>query len=155
MRKNLIVLFLFLCVNILFSQTTDDYRSITSGNWNDTSSWERYNGTSWVAASSSPSSTNNIITISGTPTTSNNTPYTYTITLTGGCGTVNATGTIIVTPANTAGAASSSPTLCISTALTAITHVTTGATGCTASTRHSTVEPVEAGTTGGVVMSIV
>jgi hypothetical protein len=63
MKTNLIVLFLFLSVNILFSQTTDDYRSATSGNWNVTSSWERYNGTSWVAASGSPTSTNNIITI--------------------------------------------------------------------------------------------
>jgi hypothetical protein len=36
---------------------------------------------------------------------------------------------VTVTPANTAGAASSSPTLCINTALTAITHATTGATG--------------------------
>jgi hypothetical protein len=42
---------------------------------------------------------------------------------------VNATGTIIVTAANTAGAPSSSPTLCINTALTNITIVTTGATG--------------------------
>ena len=56
-------LFLFLSVNILFSQTTDDYRSATSGNWNNTSSWERYNGTSWVAASVTPASTNNIISI--------------------------------------------------------------------------------------------
>jgi hypothetical protein len=40
----------------------------------------------------------------------------------------NATGTITVTPNNTASAASTTPTLCISTALT-ITHATTGATG--------------------------
>ncbi|MCK7540117.1 MAG: hypothetical protein MZV63_59040 [Marinilabiliales bacterium] len=39
--------------------------------------------------------------------------FNYTIPLTGGCGTVNATGTITVTPANTVGAASSTPTLCI------------------------------------------
>ncbi|WP_264521971.1 MBG domain-containing protein [Flavobacterium sp. N1994] len=69
----------------------------------------------------------NTITISGTPTNSGT--FTYTIPLTGGCGTVNATGTITVTPAMTAGAASSTPTLCINTALTAITHATTGATG--------------------------
>ncbi|MGL2964505.1 PKD-like domain-containing protein [Flavobacterium sp. RSB2_4_14] len=37
--------------------------------------------------------------------------------------------TIIVTPNNTAGVASSTPTLCINTALTAITHATTTATG--------------------------
>ena len=42
--------------------------------------------------------------------------------------------TVTVTPNNTASAASSAPTLCISTALTAITHTTTGATGIGAAT---------------------
>ncbi len=74
----------------------------------------------------------NVITISGTPTASGT--FNYTIPLTGGCGTVNATGTITVTPANTAAAASSTPTLCISTVLTNITHATTGATGIGAAT---------------------
>ena len=69
----------------------------------------------------------NTITITGTPTASGT--FNYSIPLTGGCGSVNATGTITVTPANTAGVASSTPTLCINTALTAITHTTTGATG--------------------------
>jgi hypothetical protein len=56
--------------------------------------------------------------------------FNYTIPLTGGCGAVNATGTITVTPKNnTASAASTTPTLCISTVLTDITHATTGATG--------------------------
>jgi hypothetical protein len=69
----------------------------------------------------------NTITISGTPTVSGT--FNYTIPLTGGCGAVNATGTITVTPNNTASAASTTPTLCISTVLTDITHATTGATG--------------------------
>ena len=69
----------------------------------------------------------NSISISGTPTATG--IFNYTIPLTGGCGTVNATGTITVTAANTAGAASSTPTLCISNVLTNITHTTTGATG--------------------------
>jgi hypothetical protein len=69
----------------------------------------------------------NTLTISGTPTQSGT--FNYSVPLTGGCGTINATGTITVTAANTAGVASSSPTLCINTALTAITHATTGATG--------------------------
>ena len=75
----------------------------------------------------------NTITISGTPTQSGT--FTYSIPLTGGCGTVNATGTITVRPDNTASAASSTPTLCINTVLTpAITHTTTGATGIGTST---------------------
>jgi sugar lactone lactonase YvrE len=68
-----------------------------------------------------------IITISGTPTTSGT--FNYTIPLLDGCGTVSATGTINVAANNTAGAASSTPTLCINTALTPITHATTVATG--------------------------
>ena len=69
----------------------------------------------------------NTITISGTPTASGT--FNYSIPLTGGCGSVNATGTITVTANKTASVASSIPTLCISTALTNITHTTTGATG--------------------------
>jgi len=69
----------------------------------------------------------NTITISGTPTVSGT--FNYSIPLTGGCGTVTATGNITVMPNNTVTAASSTPTLCINTALTAITHTTTGATG--------------------------
>ena len=70
----------------------------------------------------------NTITISGTPTAAG--VFNYTIPLSGGCGPVlNATGTITVSANNTVGAASSTPTLCISTVLTPITHATTGATG--------------------------
>ena len=70
---------------------------------------------------------NNTITISGTPTEAET--FTYSIPLTGGCGSVNAAGTITVTPNMTAGTASSTPILCINTALTNITHITTGVTG--------------------------
>ncbi len=31
-----------------------DYRSAGSGNWNDTATWQTFNGSSWVAAGSSP-----------------------------------------------------------------------------------------------------
>ncbi|HRI26724.1 MAG TPA: hypothetical protein PK715_01580, partial [Chitinophagales bacterium] len=69
----------------------------------------------------------NTITISGTPTASGT--FSYSIPLTGGCGMVSASGSITVTANNTVSAASSTPTLCINTALTPITHTTTGATG--------------------------
>ena len=69
----------------------------------------------------------NLITISGTPTAAGT--YIYSIPLTGLCGSLNATGTITVSPNRSAGAASATPTLNINTALTAITHTTTGATG--------------------------
>ena len=74
----------------------------------------------------------NTITISGTPTVSGT--FNYSIPLEGGCGTVNATGTIYVTPNNTVSGPSSTPTLCINTSLTPITHDTTGATGIGSST---------------------
>ena len=70
----------------------------------------------------------NVITISGTPTASGT--FNYTIPLTGGCGSVNAMGTITVTcTPNTAGTPSSSPTIPVTTTLTNITIATTGATG--------------------------
>ncbi len=76
----------------------------------------------------------NTITISGTPTASGT--FNYDIPLTGGCGTVSATGTITVTANNTASAASTTPTVCINTAITAITHTTTGATGIATTTTN-------------------
>jgi gliding motility-associated-like protein len=74
----------------------------------------------------------NTITISGTPTATGT--FNYTIPLTGGCGTVNATGTITVSPANTV-TGPGSATVCINTALSPnITHTTSGATGIGAPT---------------------
>lgn len=49
-------------------QTAGDYRSLTSGNWNATSSWQTFDGASWVAASSTPTSSNGAITIQNTHT---------------------------------------------------------------------------------------
>jgi len=69
----------------------------------------------------------NVVTISGTPIAAG--IFNYTVTLLGGSGNVNATGTITVAPLNTVGAGSATPTLVINTALTSITHATTGATG--------------------------
>jgi hypothetical protein len=37
-----------------YGQTTGDYRTISSGNWSSTGIWQRYNGTSWVAAGNYP-----------------------------------------------------------------------------------------------------
>jgi uncharacterized protein (TIGR02145 family) len=69
----------------------------------------------------------NTITISGTPTGAG--VFNYNIPLTGGSESGAATGTITVTAANTAGAASSTPALDVNTPLTPITHATTGASG--------------------------
>ncbi|MFT3908129.1 MAG: proprotein convertase P-domain-containing protein [Ferruginibacter sp.] len=75
----------------------------------------------------------NVVTISGTPTVAGTS--TYTVTLTGGCGTITATGTIAVTANNTitltSAAGTNAQTVCINTAITNITYSTTGATGAT------------------------
>src|SRR3569832_574064 len=93
-----------------------------------TTTGERGNGAATGLPSGvSASLGSNTITISGTPTQSGT--FNYTVPLTGGCGSVSATGSITVTPNNTVRGASSTPTLCISTALTPITFTTTGATG--------------------------
>jgi gliding motility-associated-like protein len=73
------------------------------------------------------------VTISGIPTASGT--FNYTVNLTGGCGVISKTGTIIVTPDNTMSLTSAvgtdNQTLCINTIITNITYATTGATGAT------------------------
>ena len=69
----------------------------------------------------------NVLTISGTPTVAGT--FAYSVPLTGGCGSVAATGTITVNDVITAATPSTDPTLCVNTALTDITIATTGATG--------------------------
>ncbi|MFW0740027.1 beta strand repeat-containing protein, partial [Flavobacterium sp. T12S277] len=79
--------------------------------------------------------TGNLVTISGTPLTTTGSPFNYTITLTGGCGIITATGTITVNPNNTitlsSSAGTDSQTKCVNTAITNITYATAGATGVT------------------------
>ncbi len=49
--KRLLVTILFLNVfTVSFGQTTGDFRSRQSGNWNDARTWEYYNGSSWIRA---------------------------------------------------------------------------------------------------------
>jgi hypothetical protein len=63
--RRLLAISLFSCLSIvLHAQTTDDYRSnVTTGNWGTAANWQRFNGTTWVTASSAPSSTNGAIEI--------------------------------------------------------------------------------------------
>jgi|GEM_PF-819741 len=49
--------------NVLLGQATNDYRSVATGNWNAIATWQRYNGTAWVAATATPTSTAGVITI--------------------------------------------------------------------------------------------
>ena len=61
--------FILLAVsNGLLAQSVGDYRSVGSGNWTNTSIWEVYNGSIWIAASSYPgqlAGTNDVSIIGG------------------------------------------------------------------------------------------
>ena len=45
------------------AQSAGDYRTATSGQWDQAGTWETYNGSAWVAASVSPDSSDGVLTI--------------------------------------------------------------------------------------------
>lgn len=94
----------------------------------------------------------NVVTISGMPTTTAGSPFNYTVTLTGGCGTITANGSITVTPVNTitrtSAPATTSQVVCVNGTITNIIYSTTGATGATFS-------GLPAGVTGGWAANVV
>ncbi len=55
-KKLLLIVFLILVQTVVFGQTVGDYRSNvnTTGTWDNSSSWEYYNGSSWVPATNYP-----------------------------------------------------------------------------------------------------
>ena len=57
--------FLFIFCHTLFGQSTGDYRTKAAGTglWNTVSSWERYNGSTWVDATLAPNSSDGAITV--------------------------------------------------------------------------------------------
>ncbi len=55
---------LLLWSSVLLSQSDGDYRSKANGLWSATSTWEKFDGSNWVAASSSPTDSDGEITIS-------------------------------------------------------------------------------------------
>ena len=55
----IVSLMLFLSANI-FAQANGDYRSNGQGKWNAASTWQTYNGASWVSASAAPTGSENI-----------------------------------------------------------------------------------------------
>jgi hypothetical protein len=50
-------------VNDAVANATGDYRSRGTGAWNGTSTWQRFNGSSWVNVTTSPTSSDGVITI--------------------------------------------------------------------------------------------
>ena len=54
MKKFLFFSVCLICVENLFSQAAGDYISVANGNWSNIATWERYNGTTYVAATDYP-----------------------------------------------------------------------------------------------------
>lgn len=52
-----------LAISVSSAQSTGDYRTANSGNWNNTSTWETYNGTSWATATAVPGASSGVVTI--------------------------------------------------------------------------------------------
>lgn len=77
--KWLQTLFFFLFTGVVstsFSQSLNDYRTITSGNWTTISIWEVYNGVTWVPATTYPgqvAGTNDVTISNGATVTINST----------------------------------------------------------------------------------
>jgi hypothetical protein len=61
------LLLMILFTSAAFAQVTGDYRSATSGQWGTTATWERYDGSAWVAATGTqaPGSSANVTIQSG------------------------------------------------------------------------------------------
>lgn len=51
----------------VFAQGTGDYRSVASGNWSDSTTWETFDGANWIAASNAPTGSDTI-TVAGNDT---------------------------------------------------------------------------------------
>jgi hypothetical protein len=63
MRIAYLTFFLLVGLYDSFSQSAGDYRSASGGSWTDAGVWQRYDGTSWVAAPSAPVLSDGVITV--------------------------------------------------------------------------------------------
>jgi len=59
-----VLLLTLFCSVAIFAQATGDYQSAATGNWSATATWQRYNGSAWVAAPSAPTGSENITILS-------------------------------------------------------------------------------------------
>lgn len=55
-----------LMITFVYGQTPGSYRSKQSGNWNQTTTWERFDGTNWANATVVPSSSDEVISVTST-----------------------------------------------------------------------------------------
>ncbi|CAN5768153.1 hypothetical protein BH10BAC2_BH10BAC2_31150 [soil metagenome] len=95
MQKLLLFIFLLITANAQ-AQTTGDYRSAASGNWSDAATWQRFNGSNFVAATIAPSNTDGLITIRSGHTVTVNTGVTTDQTVVALGGILTQTSTLTV-----------------------------------------------------------
>lgn len=62
-----LIVFIIGNIYMAHAQSAGDYRSLLSGNWNSPTTWQTFNGTSWVAATDYPGQNSNVnrVTIMG------------------------------------------------------------------------------------------
>lgn len=63
MHKAYLLFSILLQPLFIAAQSNGDYRSVSAGNWENASNWERYNGAAWAPAPSAPAITDGVITI--------------------------------------------------------------------------------------------
>ena len=63
MKKSLLFLCSFIYCVLANAQATGDYRSNATGAWDNIATWQRFDGVSWLAASSAPTSSDGVISI--------------------------------------------------------------------------------------------
>ncbi|MBS1746042.1 MAG: T9SS type A sorting domain-containing protein [Bacteroidetes bacterium] len=85
------------------AQSSGDFRSIKTGNWNDKTIWQTYNGSAWVAATAYPTNTNGKITITDTTSITVNLNLTIDQTVVKAGGQLNLNSNYTITLNNGAG----------------------------------------------------
>jgi hypothetical protein len=77
MKKTLIII-IFSCFVSLYmqGQSIGDFQAINTGNWNAVGTWQTWNGTQWVAATTLPTSTSAVTILGGKTVTINTTGLT-------------------------------------------------------------------------------
>jgi adenylyl- and sulfurtransferase ThiI len=93
----------FLAPALAHAQVAGDYRSAATGNWNATATWQRFDGTSWVAAVATPTSTDGAITIRSGHTVTISATVTYDQVTVDAGGQVTVAATVAHTLANGTG----------------------------------------------------
>lgn len=86
-----------------YGATTGEFRTAGSGNWNAVATWQRYNGSSWVAATAAPSNSDGIITIQNGHTVTVTAAVTADQIVVASGGTLNLNSGVTLTLANGAG----------------------------------------------------